>query len=371
MAGRYTPINPTLAATTPILNVKGAVMETSHPHVPANGMPREEVAMLGHSLLYDRVRLMVVLVVLLAGIFLLSQQWAGANMPPPPDAAFVVHVQTPEDLACEQSTITTYDQIIQQTDAVGTLQFDLFVYTPDFAGGETTVHYLQSRIMWPEAWTLQGWETCHQGDGSLVAEGDGHILTVTWPQCPTVSGEMFLAARFVFETADGGTFGPAREYTYNMFETGCPPVGTRRSLAHSVPAQSGVECGSCYVERDEWWPCRPDLPDDPVNLELEARQTRHVVLDVHVDHRHSYTPVEFVVTEPWLSVVAEEIEHDAFKLDVTVCSEGLDPGDYTGWIQGGCDCSDCTRVDLIVTGDMPVPATPARWGQIKMLYRSR
>ena len=327
--------------------------------------------MLDHSLLYDRSRLMIVLVVLLAGIFLLSQQWAWANMPPPPDAAFVVHVQMPDDTACEESTITTYDQIIQQTDAFGLLQFDLFIYSPDFAGGETTVHYLQSWILWPEGWMLQGWETCHQGEGTLVADGDEHILAITWSHCPGVSEEVFLAARFILETADGGTFGPTRNYPYNLLETGCPPGDYERSMAHSVPARSGVECGDCYVMRGDWWPCRPDLPDDPLSLELEARQTRHAVLDVHVDHRHVYTPVEFVVTEPWLSVVAEEISHYEYRLDVTVCSEGLDPGDYTGWIQGECDCSDCTRVNLIVTGDMPVPATPARWGQIKTLYRSK
>jgi len=79
-----------------------------------------------------------------------------------------------------------------------------------------------------------------------------------------------------------------------------------------------------------------------------------------------------------MGLEAEIISEYEYLLTLTVDTQGLALGAYSGWVTGQADCRGCARVNLTVTDnqgiedpreDGPEPVAPKTWGGVKTLYR--
>ncbi len=319
-------------------------------------------------------RVSVLGAVLICGLFGLQSD-SIAN--PLPSGVILVHVQPVTSDFCSTNPITDCEDIVQYTDASGTLEFDLYIQLLEF---EPPISYysLNTVVQWSPGWALLDWEFCHDGTGSVDVVGNEATVDIVWPSCPQAEGEVFLAARFVVEVTGYGKFGTL-DWNESTVFVGCPPL-TYSSFPFLAAAEAGVECSYCFVSCTFEGPCQP-VPD-PAMLDLSVIQGQASVSEIHIPVFGGLTwpcAVSFVPTEDWMTFSYEEIGWNDYMVTLTVETAGLEPGFYEGWFRAEDACVGCTKVNLevlppvnAVPGDDPTTGPPvvrSTWGTMKTLYR--
>lgn len=303
---------------------------------------------------------------------------AGANLLP--EAALLIHVQPapPEGEACA-TTISDCAQIVHTTSAEGRMEFLVFFYSQAYLDYHFPIHHLSATVEWPPDWQLVGWDPCGGGQGTLDLEGWSHPLNLTWPECPQITGSLFLVARLVFEVSGPGmlTFGPDLGVPVWL---GCPPDGFD-AMARGGYAAAGMECGYSLgiCSGNEW--CTPvfllseTLPLTAPVGEVDEEQALYEAVGP------SPGPCPFVITPhaSWAQATSVLDHGTIFHLVVTANAAGLDEGIHETWIemQFGLGISRCLKVIFTVTPrtpgseepEFPIETRRQSWGQIKDGYR--
>jgi hypothetical protein len=288
---------------------------------------------------------------------------------PLPPAAVFTHVQPIDPQFCGQTAITLCDQLVQYTEESGPLEFDLFIDPLAFWG--EALYALTLDLEWPAGWVLLGWEPCGGGGGSFDVAGDRGTLALTWPACPIMSGELFLAARVSFDVTATGRL-RVLDCGGQTIGVGCPP-GTFYEWALTNGAMAAVECAYCWADCEYGdGPCR--VEPTPKRLDLEAAQGEVLTRDVEV-HYWGPCPCDYVVTEPWIEYELEWVGEYDQLMHVTIDTGPLVPGAYSAWIRLESECVDCVRVELTVlphgqeVEEYDPAGVPTSWGRIKSGYR--
>jgi hypothetical protein len=296
---------------------------------------------------------------------------AGAN--PWPEYLMFTHVQPPDPTFCDRISTMRCDEIIQYTEATGQLEFDLFLWR--WLG--YSFDSLAVTATWPATWGFVEASLCNGGQGSIDVQGNRAVVGASWlPDCPQVA-DAFLVARFVLDVTENGEFEMGNGPQYLI--VGCPPYERNEDLELWAPAEAGVECEYCYQDCDFDHVCRPGLSPRTLDITLPQGCSDRYTLTGYsgADPPEYMCPPSFSVTEGWMESAVEPLGEFEYRLTLTVHTQGLEPGDYSGWVTMEQDCRACTRVNLTVTDsqgieepDEPVPPVDAKtWGQIKTLYR--
>jgi hypothetical protein len=297
---------------------------------------------------------------------------AGAN--PTPSSVAWVHVQAPNPAFCQQVQTLPCDQIVSHTEATGQLEFDLF-FTARFLGD----HYdgAEFGVTWPAAWGFVEAGICGGAQGSVSVYGNRAMALASWlPQCPELDSNAVLVARIVLDVTSHGRL----EYNGQplLVIWGCPPDENRAPLEWAEGAEAGVECAYCYDDCHFDYHCRPELTPETLDITIPQGDTDQFTIDVDAVGDPQPCVPAFSGTESWMAVGVEQINWYTFLLTLTVDTQGLGPGEYSGWVIGQSECRGCTRVNLTVIGsqgipdepaDSAPPGVPASWGEIKNLYR--
>lgn len=298
------------------------------------------------------------------------------------DCAVLVHVQPFEPDFCSTSTISTCEQVMQHTAETGLLEFDLFVYTPGW-GFDLPVSALSGACQWPPDWQYVGHEICHGGDGLIDVVGPGALLDLYWPECPRMSGEVFLAARFLLEVPNHGKFDFPVIGTQSNIAIECPPDEQILWVPLTCSAEAGVVCDYCQVPCDLTASCDPQPSPSVLELQCFPGETAGGQISGSIaGHDELYICDElFVETDTdWLS---HDLWHQQwegiFEIEVEADASGLGPGTYETWLRVIADCAGCTRVVLNVRDPQtipdqdpdgaPQPAGDTSWGRLKQIYR--
>jgi hypothetical protein len=297
----------------------------------------------------------------------------GAN--PLPGSGTFTHVQSPSPAFCEQVQTMLCEQIVQYTEATGRLEFDLFFWS--FLWGE---HFDAARlsVVWPSAWGFVEAGVCGGAHGSVDVQGNRATVNASWlPDCPTFGAAAILAARIVLDVTGPGSL----EYDYyqpNDFTLGCPPQEQPFvPLEALAGAQAGVECDYCYQDCDFDYLCHPRLT--PSTLDIAVPQGLSDQFTIQVIAYGDWDPCapSFSATENWMGLEVEMLSEYEYLLTLTVDTQGLALGEYSGWVKGEAECRGCTRVNLTVADSQgieepsedPPREAPKSWGGIKSLYR--
>ena len=305
---------------------------------------------------------------LLSGLAIGGAVCAGAN--PLPMCATFVHVQPIDPSFCQTSTITLCSQIVQHTERDGPLEFDVFIWIPF----PQRFYDLQLQVAWPESWNYIGWEPCHDGEGAIELQAHGAALSVVWPDCPVVETQVFLAARLMLDVNGFGEMRTNAGQGWMHWE--CPEQ-------YEVPvdalggAQAGVECAYCFQDCRFEGPSRPRLTPQTLVFELPQGESDQQMIEATVVSWEP-DPITFACTESWMDLDVQRIDWDHYHVTVTASAQGLEPGDYQGWVRADGGCRDCARVDLTVLSQQGVSdedesaggsETSPSWGEVKSLYR--
>ena len=297
----------------------------------------------------------------------------GAN-PLPPSAIFT-HVQPPNPTFCDQAPSMTCDQIVQYTEATGQLEFDLFLWAY-FAGDRFNA--VRVTATWPTSWGFVGASLCNGAHGSIDVQGNRAVVDASWlPDCPTLDTGVSLVARIVLDVTGYG------EFNYNYTEPrrvtwGCPPSEHTEDLATLVEARAGVECDYCYADCGFQMLCHPQLTPATLDVEVPRGLSDQYTIQAIVYSWEDPCTPSFTGTESWMSLGVEQIDWATYLLTLTVDTQGMEMGEYSGWVIGEDDCRGCTRVNLTVTSSQgieepadpgPEPGVPKTWGGVKTLYR--
>jgi hypothetical protein len=294
---------------------------------------------------------------------------------PIPDSAVFTHVQPPNPTFCDRVSTMDCEQIVQYTEAIGQLEFDIFLWPVFYTGEE--VEALQFTATWPTSWGFVEGSLCNGAEGSINVQGNLAAVSASWlPECPTMGTDAFLVARIVLDVTGHG------EFTYR-YDLGCgvtwgcneyPPF----PLGALVGAEAGIECDYCYTDCGFQMTCHPQL--SPATLDVDVPQglsDQYTIQATVYSYEYPCTP-SFSGTESWMSLAVEQIDWDIYSLTLTVDTQGMELGEYSGWVIGQDDCRGCTRVNLTVTSSQGIaepgdeaapPGDATTWGQIKTLYR--
>lgn len=296
---------------------------------------------------------------------------AGAN--PIPDSAIFTHVQSPNPAFCDQVSTLDCEAIVQYTEATGRLEFDVFLW-PLFYMGEQ-VQDLHFTATWPASWGFVEASLCNGAEGSIDVQGNLATVSASWPDCPTMGADAFLVARIVLDVTEHGEFAYRYDLDYGI-TWGCheyPPTW----LGALEGAEAGIECGYCYTDCGFQMLCHPQLSPATLDVEIPRGLSDQYTIDAIVYSWEEPCTPSFSGTESWMSLAVEQIDWERYTVTLTVDTQGLGPGEYSGWVIGEDDCRDCTRVNLTVTHNQGIeepeddrpPDPSTTWGQIKTLYR--
>ncbi len=299
---------------------------------------------------------------------------------PLPPGVLMVHVQPVDPDFCDQSPITSCDEIVQLTEEIGELEFDLFVHTFGLGPPGTPLYDLQAIVSWPSAWSIVSAEICNEGEGSVgYVAGDNHaIVDISWPDCPLLTSDtVFLACRILMNVTGDGIF----HAYFQDGSLGCPPDLEPLWLVDGA-ARAGIECAFCWQPCDFSTLCGGELSPTYLALEVVQGATTQGEINAHLwDAGMNPCDPAFVGDEDWMDIDVVWIgEYDRLLL-VTADAANLDPGYYEGWVRSEDECVFCTRVGLEVlpssqgipegppAGSPEEPGLSNTWGQIKALYR--
>ncbi|MCK4305119.1 MAG: hypothetical protein KAY24_12850 [Candidatus Eisenbacteria sp.] len=325
--------------------------------------------------------LMPLLLLLLLSAVWTSPQLAAAN--PLPPGVMLVHVQPVDPDFCDQSTITTCPQVVQYTEALGVLEFDIFAFPLEYVWTtpEIAVYSLEVTVCWPPEWDFVDAQICGDGEGTIEQIGPNQAtLSATWPACPLITSDdpLFLAGKFVMNVASDGEF----HVYFNNGRMDCPPNDFEIGLLEGA-ARAGVQCSYCFTPCDLGEACRPNLSPNTLELEAVQGEMAEGEIDVLVAGGDLTYPCDFTAdcTEGWMSVQVIWIDEEEYLIHVTADASSLDAGSYQGWVRGNSECVDCTLVNFTVQAIQGIPdgddwssADPKRpsavsWGKLKAFYR--
>jgi hypothetical protein len=301
---------------------------------------------------------------------------AGAN--PLPSNAIFTHVQTPSPSFCSQGLPFTCEQIVQHTEATGQLEFDIFLWSM-MGGMGYSFDAVRVTAQWPASWGFVDADFCGGADGSLDVQGNRLVVDATWlPDCPVLGTGVYPIARIVLDVTGHG------ELTYlytepNDMTWGCPPDEYQEGLGALIGAEAGVECDYCYEACDFDMMCVPHLTPTTLTVEVPRGLTDHYTIDAVVPSYEAPCSADFFPTASWMAVEAQQMDWENYRLTLTVNAQGLELGEYSGWVIGQADCRGCCRVNLTVTDSQGIPdeqpadGSPSgdvtSWGAVKNLYR--
>jgi hypothetical protein len=297
---------------------------------------------------------------------------AGAN--PLPATGIFTHVQAPNPSFCAPHPFTC-EQIVQYTEATGQLEFDLFFWS--FMSG-SVFDAVQVTAQWPASWGFVDADFCNGADGTLDVQGNQLAVNATWlPDCPVLETGVYHFARIVLDVTGHGEL----SYSYTQPHSvmwGCPPGEHAETLGALVGAEAGVECDYCFEQCDFDMQCIPRLTPTTLAVEVPRGLTDHYTIDAVVPSYEAPCQAEFHPSANWMTVATRQIDSENYRLTLTVNTEGLELGEYSGWVIGQADCRGCCRVNLTVTDSQGIPdgpadgtppAAPVSWGAVKNLYR--
>jgi hypothetical protein len=299
---------------------------------------------------------------------------AGAN--PIPATALFTHIQQPNPEFCDLVSTMPCEQIVQYTEATGLLEFDIFLWAVPYTGQEFDA--VQFTANWPTSWSFVSASLCNGAEGSIDVQGNRAAVSAAWlPDCPTMGTDIFLVARLVLGVTGRGEL----TYRYDAAHEviwGCPPSEYGETLGALVGGEAGIECDYCYVDCDFQLTCHPELTPAALNVEIPRGLSDHYTIDALVYSYEDPCTPSFSGTESWMSLAVTQMDWSLWRIILTVNTQSMDLGQYSGWVIGQDDCRGCTRVNLTVTSNQGIeepndepapPGEPKSWGTIKALYR--
>lgn len=308
---------------------------------------------------------------LIAILLALNVRPARANTGPPP--AILIHVQEPDYLPCA-TRLTDCEQVVRNTTAGGTLEFQIYLYKP-YAYWEINRLYLP--LTWPDAWYCWGWWDCAGGSSNWTWNGLGWVLDVSWADCPVVDG-MFLVGGLVFDVAGPGRL-DFQTIEYDGWGAGriwwgCPPPGWE-DWAIGACAVAGTDCEYTRYACGE--PQRCLMVFDATTIHLTAPVGGKAAGEMDFwcyGVGCGLTPHWDV---PWLTAGITPLQENyRHRLRVKAEASNLSEGQYGTRIQivGLWDrIARCIPVTFVVEGNSSVPdddhQVRCTWGAIRSGYR--
>ncbi|MCP4545732.1 MAG: hypothetical protein GY835_04585 [bacterium] len=280
---------------------------------------------------------------------------------PLPDGLLFTHVQPANP--GEIPSITSCDEIIQYTTATGEMEFD--IYLKSFLYEEyLEVGNARMELEWPATWTLQSFDIPYGGTCVPDVSGNHVVLDIDFANCSAATGNEVLLLARCFITVDGpGILMSPATNTVSV----CNPE-YEMELFGSVPGHAGVVCDYYYESCTLDHLCRPTTTVDELDLIVVSGESTSASIPYRVS---TVYPGDCGATvegsEEWMTVTMSGIqEWGDFNLLLNVDTEGLDPGNYSGWVSASSAGRACTWIDLEV---LPLIAAEEKtWSAIKAEY---
>jgi hypothetical protein len=292
-----------------------------------------------------------------------------------PESAILFHVQpvaAPD--YCETSPLTSCYEIIRHTEETGLLEFDLFIHPIAYVEEHLPIQSLETVLEWTAHLELVSWESCAP-IGDLSVDGHTADLLLHWPNCPPMTEEILLAARFRFNVTGYGILDAPG---LSNLVLGCPGDDFTAGAVGAY-AQAGVECTYCFVKCGRHEHCEPHL--DPNVLYLEAHEGEIAEGEIIITAQSPAPPIHCELDcteyEDWLEITLEELEWPYLRLTVTADASALEEGLYEGKVYiESFTCMNCADVVFTVTGISGVPdddpdgaSEIVSWGAVKARHR--
>ena len=259
---------------------------------------------------------------------------------------------------CWDPSITSCEQCAQWTEAVGWLDFGVFLDDPFwFFDGEIQQIVLDLHL--PPSWvlsTLSDFEICGgPGNFTLVQTGDATFRCTVDYDMPRFVGDFAPIGRFFIGVDSYGSL------DVSAVIDGEPDIWV-------TPAEAGVQCTYHFrwCDEAEQYNEACNYALEPQILELAAVQggtdSGVVLADPNM-----ICPVEFTADAEWLTL--ELHQNDPPNVDVTVTANAgsLPVGVHETWLRAEAESRSCTRVIFRVEASTPV--RPMSWGKTKAIFR--
>jgi len=294
---------------------------------------------------------------LLVSIIILSVAAASAN--PLADGKFIMHIVPTDPDFCQNHTITNCDQIIQNTQDTGLLDFVVF-YNP-WSMFPEQVEGAVLDLTWPEYWTFVQAEACN-GVAITEAGADGALITITTDQ-PVGADEFFAVARITMDVPDSGRMLCVGEIAI--------PGGTYLFIEGSA-GRAGVVCSGCTTPCEGGdLQCIPVFTPDMIHLTALQGDTAEGYFFGRANGWGEVTPCDFyVATEAeWLTYSITGDYTTGYDINVFADTSLLATGEHMAYLEAMTTfgCMNCFTVRLTVDHNSPVETKT--WGQIKVQFK--
>lgn len=294
-----------------------------------------------------------------------------------PESAILIHVQDVSEQACV-TAITHCDQIIRTTTEQGLLEFLLFFYPVAYEAQHYGILEMTTSLTIPGAWQIVGWAPCTGGLGDLSYDGSSYPLHLSWPDCPTIAGQLLLVARVLVDVRGPGRMDFEDPYN-NEVRLRCEAPFT--SIALGVDAEAGMDCEFTRHECARGEYCTPVFSQVELQLEAPAGGSDEGELPFTAMPAVPGFPCGLSASSgaAWASAaIVQDWPEWAYRLVVTADAASLEAGSYETWIQvvgtsyGGVEiAARCIQVLFEVRQGASVlaPGIPVverrSWGWIK------
>lgn len=297
-----------------------------------------------------------------------------------PESAILVHVQPVSGDGCA-TAITHCSEIVRSTTESGLLEFQVYFYPVAYQEEHHPIRRMVTDLTWPAAWQLVSWEACGGGAGSLVPIEQGRRLTIDWPSCAAIPGQMFLAASFVMNVQGPGRFDFVDPFHGNDVRLRCD-AGVFDAYAFGFDAEASMDCEFTTADCASPEHCAPRF--ERAEIVLAAPQGGAANGSTLLESRsyaYQLCPMEIDTRAAWAT--AEVIPHDDWPwnglLLVTADAGELDPGVYETQVQLYAPWNDIARCVHVVfevestvsvpNDDSPPSSRDGSWGRVRALYR--
>lgn len=291
-------------------------------------------------------------------ILLLTVAPAAAN--PVLEGSIHTHVQPYDEYA---PILTDCSQLVQHITDEGWVDFDFYLYQrytpPPYGVDSCEIHFT-----WPSDWFFDvGWyDYPHDGTGEIYIDGNQATVYITYPNCPTTQGELFLLMRCSFLVEGYGQVEPLDEVNFVDL---CPYGGL--SGFPGFGGEAGVVCEYDYVDCNLDHYCHPKAQTPLLQLQADMGEplTAELLFDLCPQGGSTCSPF-FRGSEDWMNVSAGEVSDCDYPVTLEIDTSTLAPGEYSGWVEAEDRGAGCTRVDLTVLDLTGVERQS--WSLIKSLY---
>ncbi len=209
-----------------------------------------------------RPLLIVLLFVLALGSVSLR---GGAN--PVPEAAQLFHVQSVDPGFCDACPIIYCGQIVQHTEEIGLLEFDLFIHAP-WVVWPPQIHSFATVVEWSADWGYVEAQICGGGEGSIeLTSPNRAAVDIVWSDCPGwEEGGVFLVARFVRDVTRSGSI-RTTDWQQENISLRCPP-DTYQPWSMILAHTTARTCAYCPPLCDHGDPCHARFSPSSIDLEV-------------------------------------------------------------------------------------------------------